>query len=572
MADTKPTVDDKMETDAPATSTTPVVQEATPVVVPTETKAAPVETQPKRTYVDADDVNTELPDKKRGRMELDKPQRDLVLRYILAAHVRIAVVMSLKTDKIDELFKNLHVSQQITSIFGMVHNCLRQESLSIGALKTAMEARSHLITSGSTKSKEVKHTEIKAMIKELAKSFKLEYSRPKSDDNNHWYGTVSPILSFINMFKVRLGELRIGHSSMIAKKSDGKVSYVAVSQYGFYPPHHINLEGISLPPEKKSGMAQSLGPLTCLISLAKGDADSKYTKRWKSAVQKTMSFLPEIDSIVQVCAGKKASEVKRLYNIIADILLMTTSRESKRAAFPAFMLLKLLTESEMKHYVENNTIYQGGADISYFNFSGNGGFYLYNSVKDVEWTYPIKSTKKDYLSQIMFHSIWGTYAEDFGVLQFATGVKNWKKRAELDDAFEKMGTQEPATFKIIPFEKYSKLTSANQTGLLSVTSSQVTTRSPFSGKTKHTFGDEFFQYMESTHNNIGAAKKDIETLSNILQATKVSLLEDIKSNPSQDRGTTDWHDAATMTKTKYGTKLTERPSTSRVFFLQASNK
>jgi len=31
------------------------------------------------------------------------------------------------------------------------------------------------------------------------------------------------------------------------------------------------MEGISLPPEKKSGMAQSLGPLTCLIPLAKSD-------------------------------------------------------------------------------------------------------------------------------------------------------------------------------------------------------------------------------------------------------------------------------------------------------------
>lgn len=198
--------------------------------------------------------------------------------------------------------------------------------------------------------------------------------------------------------------MRIGHSSMIAKKADGKASYVSVSQYGFYPLHHINLEGISLPPEKKSGMAQSLGPLTCLISLAKGDAESKYTKRWKSAVQRTLSFLPEIDSIVQVCAGKKASEVKSVFNIIADILLMATSRESKRASFPAYMLLKLLSANEIKHYLANNIKYEGGEDISYFNFSGNGAFYLYHSVKEVEWLYPINDTKKNCLSQVIFHA------------------------------------------------------------------------------------------------------------------------------------------------------------------------
>jgi len=96
---------------------------------------------------------------------------------------------------------------------------------------------------------------------------------------------------------------------MIAKKLDGKTHYVSVAQYGFYPPHHINLEGISLPPEKKSGMAQSLGPLNCLISLAKSDPERKYTSRWRSAVQRTMLFLQEIDSVVQVCVKKKASEV-----------------------------------------------------------------------------------------------------------------------------------------------------------------------------------------------------------------------------------------------------------------------
>jgi len=78
--------------------------------------------------------------------------------------------------------------------------------------------------------------------------------------------------------------------------------------------------------------------------------------------------------------------------------------------------------------------------------------------------------------------------------------------------------------------------------------------------------------MESTHNNIGAAKKDIETLSNILQATKVRLLEELKANPSQDRGTTDWYDAASMTKEGYGTKLNERPSTTWEYFLQSNPK
>jgi len=92
-------------------------------------------------------------------------------------------------------------------------------------------------------------------------------------------------------------------------------------------------------------MAQSLGPLTALIQLAKSDPECKYTKRWRMAVSRSCSFLPEIESIIHCCCGKKASEVRELYNIIADILLMTTSREAKRATFPAYIMVSITHNS-----------------------------------------------------------------------------------------------------------------------------------------------------------------------------------------------------------------------------------
>jgi len=204
MADTKDAEATQMEVAEETTPTPPVAQPQPAAPVQTTTEDKTVKTTPKRMYVQADDMDTEIPDKKRGRMELDKPQRDLVLRYILAAHVRLAMKMTHDNANKSAVLTNLHLSQQVTSIFGTIHNCLRQESLNIGSLKSAMESRSHCMTSSGDDSKEVKHTELKDMIKELAKSFGLIYSRPKNDDNNHWYGTVSPILCFINMFKVRL--------------------------------------------------------------------------------------------------------------------------------------------------------------------------------------------------------------------------------------------------------------------------------------------------------------------------------------------------------------------------------
>lgn len=74
-------------------------------------------------------------------------------------------------------------------------------------------------------------------------------------------------------------------------------------------------------------------------------------------IQRCCLFIPEIDSIIQVWYGKKASEIREIFNIIADILKMTTSREAKRAAFSAFILTKLLQDSEIDRYFKNNTKY-----------------------------------------------------------------------------------------------------------------------------------------------------------------------------------------------------------------------
>jgi len=374
------------------------------------------------------------------------------------------------------------------------------------------------------------------------------------------------IISFMNLFKTRINELRVGHSSYTTKKVDGKTLNVSVSQYGFFAAHHILLEGISLPPEKKAGMAQSLGPLTALIQLAKSDPESKYTRRWRMAVSRNCSFLPEIESIIHCCCGKKASEVREIFNIIADILLMTTSREAKRATFPAYMVINMLKEQEIAHYLSNNTIY-----IDWFNFSGNGAFQLYNICIDKEWSYPIRSDKTGLLPQIIFHGIWGTFSEDFGILSWMTDQNDWCTRNEMDNAFIKMGESAPFPIKLIRIKKYAKLTSANQTGLLYITSSQITSRSVFSGKTKHIFTDKFFEYMESTHTSSSSVRKNMETVTNILQSTKATLYAQVKEKRTQERGTTTWHYMEGSTKTEYGPEVKEVPSTSGRFFLQSQD-
>lgn len=143
--------------------------------------------------------------------------------------------------------------------------------------------------------------------------------------------------------------------------------------YSFNSVHHLLLEGITISPENKVGMAQSLGPLTSLICIAKSENDQKYSKRWRAAVKRNLEFLPEIDSIIEYCYGKTSQEVRGLSNIIGNIVLITTSREAKSASFPAYMLSFLLLNAERQHYTINRTRFLAPTGIEWFNFSGTWG-------------------------------------------------------------------------------------------------------------------------------------------------------------------------------------------------------
>lgn len=40
-------------------------------------------------------------------------------------------------------------------------------------------------------------------IKAIVSAFGLSYLKPEKTDQNHWYGTASPLISIINMFKAK---------------------------------------------------------------------------------------------------------------------------------------------------------------------------------------------------------------------------------------------------------------------------------------------------------------------------------------------------------------------------------
>jgi len=105
------------------------------------------------------------------------------------------------------------------------------------------------------------HLDVLKVVKHIATLFGLNYLRPGREESNHWYGTAAPLFSFILIFKTRLNEFRVGHSVFTVSKDFQTNMIISVSQYGLNNVHHPLLEGITVAPERKSGIAQSLGPL-----------------------------------------------------------------------------------------------------------------------------------------------------------------------------------------------------------------------------------------------------------------------------------------------------------------------
>lgn len=121
--------------------------------------------------------------------------------------------------------------------------------------------------------------------------------------------------------------------------------------YGLTSEYHILLEGLTVPPSRKSSLAQSLGPMTIMIMLLNQKGNERYEKKWKDAAKRVISHVPDSDDIIKALSGKKVSESRELMNALADILLIAGGREANRISFPwnglAFSLLK---NSQMVDY------------------------------------------------------------------------------------------------------------------------------------------------------------------------------------------------------------------------------
>jgi hypothetical protein len=197
----------------------------------------------------------------------------------------------------------------------------------------------------------------------------------------------------------------------------------------------------------------------------------------------------------------------------------------------------------LKHYSEtqrDGKLEWKEEEIKHFNASGEGAFYMYKKICDITNLTLIGDFTDTMAGQIIYHCIFGTYKEDLGVLEQITNCGRWYTREELGKKFQGAGESKKAVVaNIVRQTFYSKLSSANQSGLLS-SYLQVSSVPVFSGKRVQTFGEEFFESI-GRKTGLASGGKTIEQLNSAIKSLFNEVKEEVdKRGEKLDMGTVEW--------------------------------
>lgn len=170
-------------------------------------------------------------------------------------------------------------------------------------------------------------------------------------------------------------------------------------------------------------------------------------------MKKPLSHIPAIADFIRLTETNSSAEyVKPVLALLGDILLVTTSRQSQRGCIPVCMLSYLYNRQEDV----DKAIF-----LDNFDLSGKGFFYAYKLLQKSSQKFNLEMDgTEEQAAQIVFHTIFGTFKEDLGVLKSITSVGNWSTRQELGKAFAK-SKEAVRSFNLPSLKYYSKLCSAN---------------------------------------------------------------------------------------------------------------
>lgn len=259
-------------------------------------------------------------------------------------------------------------------------------------------------------------------------------------------------------------------------------------------------------------MAQSLDPLTVLLKLAHAQRNSEYNNKLMLAVNRDYGHFEWADQISTVILNTPEAQNLNVISALAELSIVAPPRNQRRVFIPLIWVsIFCMSKQEIQACsYKAQTSDQGRpvmtlpdittealvtkASVSILDFSGKGASIIWNTMASVfKFSYPSDTVSINKASQAVFHSYWGTFSEDFGTLNWLTGV-NFLTRKEMGDFFKGKGTTETQVVLELPkMRRYCKVVSGNVTKRGSAKHGQISCHPVFAGKRKVEYKAAFFR-------------------------------------------------------------------------------
>lgn len=334
------------------------------------------------------------------------------------------------------------------------------------------------------------------------------------------YMIATPIMNMLTCFRLQYSEARIGCHIKNTKENKNTAGN-RMKDFGLSGVHAVGLIGITYPPERASGLLKCMGPLTLAIKLI---TNKKYQTKVKEAFVESIKHIDGSEDLAEFFSKATIAEAKTVLPIFGNLITIILDRSHRKFMPPILSIVKLRRL--------NKKVFDK------LDFSGKGAFYVYNEISNYSYTVNTEKNLATNIRQTLFHGIFGTFLEDFGVLSGITNCHDWYTRSHLAGCFYKKSEPEHTVMELIKFTHISKMVSANLTKYGAGAIPQMTSRPVFSGARTRTFTDDYLQLLK-TGKTISVYGSNPHSIRYELEKKIEKLRSIMKENT--EIGTTAWY-------------------------------
>lgn len=357
---------------------------------------------------------------------------------------------------------------------------------------------------------------------ELVKTFKDPFDA----------SVVTPIINMVTSFKLQMDEVRMGVTRFAVntrgqkrdKNGKKKDNMRGLADYGLSSHHIPLLEGITFPPERRTGLARGMGPLALAICAIH---ETSYKDKQLNALQESIQMLPMANAIRDVLASSNKDGHQALLQALGDVLLLTGARTTHRLSLPItlfFQLAAKMAKSNESHH---------------WSFSGPRMQYILQKFLENKHFKIRTNASQTHMKQVVFHAMYGTAFDDLGVLATITNQPTWAVRSEIGDTLQRKGTTETIKFRPILLKYVSKMSRALQTKAIGNAAPCEATRCSWSGFRERSLAEGLAEYLRERSTASQYAPNSAS-----VAAALVRLKNDLMADPNADKlkkmGTVEW--------------------------------